>query len=125
MKRTLLVLIAFLVLFSCTQEGEPPPLMVFEKNKLEVHITESIPRDSLMSLKKKLLSDHNVILDFEELAYNGKGKIKRIRIKAQSPNGESGSASSAQTLGIAPHVWLTMDFNEVAKVPFGIGAGEP
>lgn len=124
MKISVFAFIALLSLFSNFQNEVKQPLVTFKDQVLEVNISHEQSEDTLMNLKKKLIEEHNVQLDFEKLIYNKKGKIESIRIAVKSPQGDSGTASSERVLGIAPTVWFIIDFNDKPQTSFGIGAGK-
>ena len=124
MKKNLFLLLAVLPLFSFTLPASPTPLMTYEHGVLEVYINHRHSKTELLALKKELLEKYKVRLDFEELSYNKKGKIERIKIAVDGGNGCSGTASCRRGPVFKPKVWFIVDFNENANTAFSIGAGK-
>ena len=67
MKNVIFAFIALFTFLACTENGPTPPLLTFENNILEVHITDGHSRETLMDLKKQLQTEYNLQLNFEDL----------------------------------------------------------
>ena len=77
-----------------------------------------------MELKKQLIEEYNIRLDFTELVYKKNGRIKRVAITVDCQDGFSGSASYSKGIGRSAKVYFYRDYKRGANDVFGVSAGK-
>ena len=115
MKNGILIISTLCLFFACGETVRDietvSPLITFENNKLEVMIQSHHTKAELLDLKKELKNNHNVNLDYTELSFASNGQIEKIRIEVDTNRGDSGSASSTNSLVQSPQVFFMIDYN--------------
>jgi hypothetical protein len=123
MKSKIFFLIFLLFAVLSQRLAAQSPFLTQTGDKVEVNINRHATDADLTDLKKELMENHQIQVDFTSLAFNKKGRLNGIGMSVKTPNGNSGTCKTTLVTG-KQGVYFTVDNTPGATMPFLIGAGK-
>ncbi len=112
--------ILFALLFATTPSAAQDPITIIEGKLVDITFNSRLSEEDLQDIKSRL-AKIDISIEYSQLKFNKKGKLKGLKFDVNCNDGFSGSASSPN-ITKRLHVYFYRDYvNE--KTPFGTGAG--
>lgn len=112
------LVVLFALLFATPANATQDPITIKEGELIEIHFNSQFTADDLEDIKKRLAAI-NISIEYPEVEFNKKGKLKSLKFKVDCNDGFKGSAWSPR-ISKRMNVYFYRDYiNE--KSPFGTG----